>query len=116
MGDANPAHYTALMRLLKYCTNTPNRGLVFKPKGIWDGKDKTYPFQIRGICDAEYAKDQATRRSVGGHVVYLNEAPIQMTSRMQRFVALSVTEAELIQACECAQDMMFAYQLLKDGA
>ena len=33
---------------------------------------------------------------------------------MQRIVAISVTEAELIQGCDCAQDMMFVYRILTD--
>ena len=114
MGEANPAHYQAMMRLLKYCVSTAERGLVLKPKGYWDGQDKEYEFNTRGKSDSEHAKDVATRRSVGGHGVYLNEAQIQLTSRMQRIVAISVTEAELIQGCECAQDMLFAYRVLAD--
>jgi hypothetical protein len=114
MGQANPAQMKALKRILKYCVTTPKRGLVLNPKGKWDGINKAFKFEVRGKADAEYAKDQATRHSVGGHVVYLNEAPVVMSSKMQRIVALSVTEAELIQICECAQDMLYVYRLLKD--
>jgi len=31
---------------------------------------------------------------------------------MQRIVAFSVTEVELIQGCECAQDSLFVYRFL----
>jgi hypothetical protein len=44
--------------------------------------------------------------------VYLNDAPVLMTSKMQRIVAASVTEAELIECCDCAQDMMYVMRLL----
>ena len=47
-------------------------------------------------------------------MVYLNNAPVVMTSRMQRIVALSVTEAEFIEGCECAQDMLFVMRLLNE--
>jgi hypothetical protein len=114
MGEANPAHEKAMQRILKYCTDTPNRGIVLKPKGLWDGKDKNFLFCIRGKGDSEHAKDQATRKSVGGHVVYLNEAPVVMTSKMQRFVGLSSTETELIEQCELGQNMLFVWRLLKE--
>ena len=114
MGGANPAQYAALLRLMSFCTSTPERGLTLAPKGRWDGKNKDFLFRIEGICDAEFCKDQLTRRSVGGHSVYLNEAPVALSCRMQRIVALSITEAELIQAVECVQDMLFVWRLLKE--
>ena len=99
---------------MTYCAQTPGRELVLNPTSQWDGKDKSYKFQISGKSDSEMAKDQDTRKSVGGHVVYLNCAPVTLTSRSQRIVAISVTEAELIQGCECAQDMLFVYHLLRE--
>jgi hypothetical protein len=81
---------------------------------VWDGKDKNFLFCIRGKGDSEHAKDQATRKSVGGHVVYLNEAPVVMTSKMQRLVGLCSTETELIEQCELGQNMLFVWRLLKE--
>ena len=46
--------------------------------------------------------------------MYLNLALVAIVCRMQRIVALSVTEAELIQIVECAQDMLFVWRLLTD--
>lgn len=114
MGGANRAQEKALYRILAYCHSTPNRGLTLAPKGKWDGKDKNFLFIVRGKCDAEFAKDQHTRKSVGGHVVYLCEAPVVMVSRMERIVAISVTEAELIQAADAAQDMLYVWRFLKE--
>jgi hypothetical protein len=48
LGVANPAHMKALNRILKYCADTPDRGLMLNPKGKWDGKDKNFLFDIRG--------------------------------------------------------------------
>jgi hypothetical protein len=97
---------------MEYCVQTPERGLFLKPVGTWDGKDKSYKFVVKGVSNSEHAKDIATRRSVGGHSVYLCEAPVMMTSKMQRTVAVSVTEAELIEGCDCAQDMLYVLRLL----
>jgi hypothetical protein len=110
--EANPAQDQALSRVMEYCVQTPKRGLYLKPEGVWDGKDKSYKFKVSGVSDSEHAKDVATRRSVGGHTVYLCGAPVLITSRMQRIVAVSVTEAELIEGCDCAQDMMYVMRLM----
>jgi hypothetical protein len=111
---ANQAHYLSLNWILEYCIGTPNRGLVLAPSGEWDGKDKSFKFIISGRCDAEHGKCQETRKSVGGHVVYLNGAPVVIACRKQRIVSLSVGEAELIQATELAQDMLFVYRVLQE--
>jgi hypothetical protein len=110
----NPAHDKALHRVLEYCAKTPERGLLLAPTGFWDGRDRNFEFKVRAKSDSEYAKDAMTRRSVGGHVVYLNGAPVIMSSKMHRIVAMSVTEAETIEACEAGQDMLYVYRLLKD--
>ena len=83
-----------------------------KPTGTWDG-NPNFEFEIRGISDSDYAKDPETRRSVGGRFVYLQDAPIVTVSRMQGCVTLSVTEAELVEATNCAQDMLFAMRIVE---
>jgi hypothetical protein len=110
--EANKAHEGALYQIMEYCYQTPKRGLLLKPTGIWDGINKAYQFIVRGVSDSEYAKDILTRRSVGGHTVYLNDAPAMLTSKMQRLTAVSVTEAELIEICDCAQNMMYVMRLI----
>jgi hypothetical protein len=114
MSGANEAQYKAVYRVMKYCADTPNRGLVLNPTGKWDGKDKSYKFIIRGKADSDYAKDIATRRSVGGRVVYLNDAPVIVSSKMQKGVGLSVTETEVVEQCEVAQDMLYCMRFLKE--
>ena len=47
-------------------------------------------------------------------MVYLNDAPVAMTSKMQCIVAISITEAELIQVCECAQDILYVWRLMTE--
>eukprot|EP00957_Ditylum_brightwellii_P205908 15345960-Ditylum_brightwellii.AAC.1 len=103
-------HLKAMKRAMKYCVTTPKRGLLLAPKGEWDGR-KGYKFELVGFSDSEYAKDE-TRRSVNGWSVFMCEAPITYKSKMMPIVALSVTEAELFAAVQCAQDMMCAMCVL----
>ena len=107
------AHWEAMCLCIRYVRGTPSRGLVLKPTGIWDGKDKSFEFCVRGRSDSNYATDPESRRSVTGTVVYLNDAPIVFGSVTQKHVTLSVTEAELAAVVALVQDMMYVYRVIK---
>ena len=107
------AHYAAMIRTMRYCTLTRERGLLLKPNKKWDGKDRDFLFEITGKSDSDFAKCPTTRRSVSGWVTYLNGAPYVRKSKMQRFVTLSVTEAECVAATSCVQDMMYGKNFLE---
>jgi hypothetical protein len=112
MSGASQAHMTAMKRVMKYLVGTPNRGLVLHPRRKWDGS-KGFKFRITGKSDSDYAKDPDKNRSVSGYAAFLEDAPVTSKSRMQATVALSVTEAEFIAACQCAQDMLFIMRILE---
>ena len=52
------------------------------------------------------------RKSVLGYCTYLNDAAFFNKRKTQNSVTLSVSEAELIAAVECAQTMLFVRQIL----
>jgi hypothetical protein len=112
MTGATMAHLQAMYRVMKYCLCTPHRGLVLKPTSKWDG-DPKFEFTVEGRSDSDYAKDPEKRRSVSGYSTFLCGAPVTMKSRMQGCVTLSVTEAELVSATHCAQDMLFIMRVLE---
>ena len=102
----------AMARVMKYCVGTPNRGWELKPNATWDG-DPNFEFEIEGQADSDYAKDVETRRSVSGYSATLNGAAYSAKSRMQGCVTLSSTEAELVSATQCAQDMLFGMRVME---
>ena len=106
------AHVKALHRVMEHCLATPNRGWLLKPVRKWNGRDKDFEFVIRGQADSDYAKCPVTRRSVSGCATFLEGAPVNVRSLMQKIVALSVTEAETISAVTCAQDMLYVRKIL----
>ena len=112
MSGATYAHMKAMHRVMKYCVDTPKRGLYLRPNRQWDRSNK-HKFSIIGHSNSNYAKEPEKRRSVSGYSVFLEGAPVVMVSRMQGHVTLSVTESELGAAVNCAQDMMFVKRLLK---
>ena len=97
---------------MKYVVSTPERGLLLKPNAKWDGSPE-FEFEILGQSDSDFAKDQTTRKSVSGYVTYLNGAVVTVKSKMQQSVTLSVTEAELVAATSCVQDMIFIMRVLE---
>jgi hypothetical protein len=51
--------------------------------------------------------------SVGGHAVFLQEAPIAEKSKVQHATTLSTTEAELYSGVDCAQDMLYGMRVIE---
>ena len=97
---------------MEYCLCTAEKGLYLEPTRQWDG-GKDFRFKLRGISDADYAKQVDDRKSVSGYSVLLEDAPIVTKSKTQSNVTVSVAEAELMAAMECAQTMLFARQILE---
>jgi len=112
MSGATMAHMGAMNRAMRYCVGTPNRGLLLKPDASWDG-DPHFLFRVSGRSDSDYAKDPDRRRSVSGYSTFLCGAPVTMRCRMQGCVTLSVTEAEMVSATQCAQDMLFVMRVIE---
>ena len=110
--DAGEKQMNAMYRVMKYCVGTPNRGMYLKPTRIFDGTPE-FENVIEGNSDACYATDTDTRISVGGHSTTVNGVTTAKKSARQRTVSLSITEAELISAVECAQEMVFQMNILE---
>jgi hypothetical protein len=109
---ASDAHMKAMKRVMEYCVETKEQGLVLKPDVKWNG-DPEFKLVIRGISDPDFAKDPETRTSVSGHSTFLCRAPVIQRSTMQSIVALSVTEAELFAATNNAQDMLYTKRIIE---
>jgi hypothetical protein len=106
MKTASQAHLQAMYRLMKYCVSTPNRGLILKPEGIWDG-NSNHKFEVKGKLDAAYATNTTNCRSLTCYLVFLNGAPVSQKSGQQKSVTLSTAKSELVTGTQCAQDMLY---------
>ena len=69
---------------------------------------------IHCYTDSDYPGDPETRRSVSGHVIYLDGSPINWRSKSQATVTLSSTEAEWIALCDAVKEIMFLINVLMD--
>jgi hypothetical protein len=89
-----------------FCVCYKDNGWTLKPTVIWNENDEENEVNIVGVSGSDYSKDTKTRRSVTGYIVFLNGAPAAAKSKMQEAVTLSVTEAELVAATHCYQEMI----------
>jgi hypothetical protein len=112
MQEASKAHLTAMFRVMKYCVGTPKRGLMIKPTEFWDG-DQKFEFIFSGRSDSDFSKDVISHKNVSGCSTFLYGAPLSTRSKMQDCVTLTVTEAELMAATQCAQVMLFVMGVLE---
>jgi ribonuclease HI len=83
--------------VLRYLQGTSCLGLKYQS----DGTDSA---QIVGYCDASWANDPDTRKSVTGYVFFLAGGPISWSSKRQPTVALSTAEAEYMALSAAAQE------------
>jgi hypothetical protein len=112
MHAAMQDHYKAMLHVLKYSVDTAEQGLVIKPNRKWDGS-QNHELVISGCSDSDYTKEPKDRRSVSGHVVYLEGAPAMFKSSMERRVSLSTTKAETDAGVACVQDMLYMKNVLE---
>ena len=113
MSKASPDHMKAVLRIMKYCAETKDRGWELKPSRKWDGIDLSFEFRIRGKADSNFATCKETRKSVTGYCVWLEDSLVAVKSGMQKIVALSVTEAEVIALVQCVQEMIYIKKVLE---
>ena len=72
-----------------------------------DGNIKV-PWELHGYSDAEYARDNDSRKSVTGYIVLINGAVINWRSQSQKTVTLTVTEAEYSSITEIYCEILFS--------
>eukprot|EP00957_Ditylum_brightwellii_P074345 5648381-Ditylum_brightwellii.AAC.1 len=95
---------------MKYYMFIHNCSLMLKPVGKWDGR-KGYVFLIERHSNLEYTKYD-TRGDVNDWSSFLCCVPISYKSKIMPIVALSVTEADLFAAVQCAQYMFCAHRIM----
>jgi hypothetical protein len=106
--SANPSekHWGAVKRVFRYLRGTSTYTLVYDGKKSVNG--------IHGYCDSDYAGDIQTRRSTSGYVFLSAGAAISWSSKKQRSVALSTTEAEYVAMSEACKEAIWLQRLMDD--
>ena len=98
------AALTAAKRVLRYLKGAPGLSLVYNGA----------PGRLVGQTDSSWANCADTRRSYSGYLFSMsNGAAISWSSRLQRTVALSSTEAEYISCAESAKEAVWLRSLVQ---
>ncbi len=79
------SHWEAVEQIFAYLITTQDYGL-------WLGGDEENV--IVGYCDADFAGDINDRTSTSGNIFFLHGGPVAWSSKKQKCVTLSTTEAE----------------------
>ncbi|CAN1759561.1 Retrovirus-related Pol polyprotein from transposon RE2 [Linum perenne] len=98
-------HWTQLKRVLRYLKGTTTHGVMIKPSS-------SYALSI--YTDADWAGDHHDRRSTSAYVAYLGSNIISWTSRKQRTVSRSSTEAEYRALATAASEILWLASLLHE--
>jgi hypothetical protein len=96
VADPKPLAFQMCSRVLRYLQGTKDLGIQFVSGDII----------LSAYADSDWAGDITTRRSQSGHVVLLANGPVNWASKKQDTVALSTSEAEIVEACHATTDIL----------
>ncbi|PHT61043.1 hypothetical protein T459_34072 [Capsicum annuum] len=85
MQTPSEVHWKALKRVLRYLQGTLQFALH-----IQRGND----FNLHMYSDADWARDMSDRASTTGYILFFGQNPVSWSSRKQRTIARSSTEAK----------------------
>ena len=105
MESPTEIHLLAAKRILRYLQGTKDFGLFYK---------KGEKSDLIGFVDSDYAGDQDNRKSTSGYVFVLGTGAISWSSRKQKIITLSTTEAEFVAATACTCQAIWLRKILEE--
>ncbi|KAH9723253.1 retrovirus-related pol polyprotein from transposon RE2 [Citrus sinensis] len=104
-------HWSFVKRLLRYLVGTVDDGLqLYKDSNLSLHAFSDTSLSLQAFSDADWARDKDTFCSTSAYVVYLGKNPISWSSKKQRTVARSSTEAEYRSVANTAAELNFIFQ------
>ncbi|XP_017191092.1 uncharacterized mitochondrial protein AtMg00810-like [Malus domestica] len=104
MHSPKTTHWTAVKRILRYVKATYNHGLLYKPGDT----------HLTAFSNADYAGNPDTRHSTGGFCIYLGSNLVSWSSKKQKTVSRSSSEAEYRQLAYTAAELSWLRSLFRD--
>jgi hypothetical protein len=105
--DPTVRHWNALIRVLRYLKGTLNYCIRY-------GNYGRFEVALGGFSDSDYAGDPEDRLSTYRHIFTLCRGPISWTSKKQRSISTSTTEAEYVALCQAGKQAVWARGLLRE--
>lgn len=100
--DPHGEHLAAAKQVLRYLHTTADLALIYEKTGV----------AITGYADADWAGDSTDRKSFTGYTFMWGGSAFSWTSRKQKSVALSSTEAEYMALSEAAKEAIYLSKLI----
>ncbi|CAL9009705.1 unnamed protein product [Prunus brigantina] len=104
MHSPKTPHWLAVKRILRYLKSSYDCGIVYKPGNL----------QVSAFSNADYAGDPDSRHSTGGYCVYVGSNLVSWSSKKQKTVSRSSTEAEYRQLAYTAAELSWLRSLFRD--
>ncbi|KAG7598911.1 Integrase catalytic core [Arabidopsis suecica] len=105
MHSPTTVHWDAVKRVLRYLAGTIEHGLWFSANTS---------LELSAYSDADWGGDKDDYSSTGAYIVYLGSHPISWSSKKQKGVSRSSTEAEYRAVTEAASEVKWVLSLLSD--
>ncbi|KAH9288873.1 hypothetical protein KI387_032990 [Taxus chinensis] len=93
MASLTELHLQAAKRVLRYLKGTVDLGVFYRKEGNGE---------LMAYTDNDYAGDVDDGKSTSGYVFLLSEGVVSWSSKKQRVVSLSTTEAKFVATASCA--------------
>ena len=101
--DPSDEHFKAAIKVVSYLVLTRELGLSL------GGRMDT---ELTVYVDADFAEDSDTRHSITGNLIYFSGSLISWTSKKQKLIATSSTEAEFLAVFYTLRDVQYIEQIL----
>ena len=105
MHQPRSSHWAVLKRLLRYLVGSLDKGITIY---------RDSPLNLHAFSDADWAGNKDDYTSTMGYIVFLGRNPLTWSSKKQRFVAQSSTEAEYKAVGSTASELLWLRNLLHE--
>ena len=102
--NPGPAHWKAIVRVLRYLKYTQNYGLHYSK----------YPAVLKGYCDANWISDTKDSKSISGYLFTLGGGAMSWKSSKQKCIARSTMESEFIALDKAGEEAEWLRHFLED--